>query len=808
MEKIGVRALVTFVLRSGSIDTRRNSSNHSALEGTRIHAWLQKKGGESYSSEVFLKTIVPMGKSEIQIEGRADGIIRDDTGITIDEIKTSETPFEELAPGTVDLFWAQAMCYGHIVCQDESLDSITLQLSYYQTNTKKLTVTTKEMTAEALAKFFEEVTTSFEAWVIFKADWRAKRDTSLQDLKFPYGHYRKGQRELAVAVYKTIATKQILYAEAPTGTGKTISTLFPALKGMGEGLFQRLFYLTAKTSTRQVAEAALKDLGQAGAELKSVTLTARAKVCFMDEVICTPEYCPYANGYYDRVQDGLRDILEHENELTRPVVETYAKKHTLCPFEFALDASTFCDTIIGDYNYLFDPRVYLQRFFTDIDLDNFFLVDEAHNLVSRGRQMYSASLSSDLISQQMKVWPKEAVKTPVGKATLSLKRAFARLAKQLTEVVADPPVDVPTQVRYEADQDLFLSKIPFERFNNACQKYATLVHEWLPQQGNTLLADSILVIYLEVLNFLKISDFFDDGYVALLQNLGVKKGYQVRLVCLDPGHYLQDSLQKGLGAILFSATLSPLRYYQDVLGATDASLAYQLPSPFQPEKQGIFVSRYVDTTYQNRDASLNAIVESLHLMVASKTGNYLCFFPSYTYLDQVLTAYQVAYPTETCLRQNQTMDDHQRQEFLAQFTTHPTQSQLGFCVLGGAFSEGVDLQGDRLIGVAIVSVGLPGISLETNLLKDYYQHKNQQGFDYAYQLPGMNNVMQAAGRLIRGLNDTGVILLLDRRFSQPRYTQLMPPHWAHYQVVNSTTALATQLNNFWKGIDHENATHA
>ncbi len=774
--KISVRNLVEFILRRGSIDNRKKS-NHTALEGAKIHRKLQKEAGETYEKEVFLKTTVELDDIQLTIEGRADGIFQKDGLYYIDEIKTSEPRFEDLEQEQVDLFFHQARVYAYIYCHKQELTEINLQLTYFQTTEEQITRKTEYQTIEQLDEFFKKLIADYEEWMIFRENWRTVRNASLMALKFPHDNYRKGQRELAVAAYKTIKTKQKLFAEAPTGTGKTVSTLFPTLKAIGEESGERVFYLTAKTITRQVAEDAMVAFNDAGAEVKSVTLTAKDKICFLDETTCNPDQCPYANGYYDRINEGLWDLLNHENQITREVIETYAKKHTLCPFELSLDVSLWCDVIIGDYNYLFDPTVYLRRFFEEEkNEDNIFLIDEAHNLVNRSREMYSAELSYRGAKNVYAIVPKEFKK---------LRRRINKLLKEFDKI---------QELSNEGGWDYHHQKAPAESLITAGYQLSEVIQEWLAEFPEHAIQETILPFYFDLLHFLKISEFYDDHYETTVEK--TYHDFVIKEFCIDPSLFLEQSLDKGRSSLLFSASFSPLSYYQETLGGKE-SLAYRLPSPFPEENQQVLIANYIETTYRKREESSPRLVETINQFISGKTGNYFIFFPSYQYLDQTVEAFKERYPEVRVLIQETVMNETEREDFLANFKIDPAETLVAFCVLGGIFSEGIDLRGTRLIGSMIVGVGLPQMNHEQELIKEYYDEKDNLGFAYAYQLPGMNKVLQAAGRVIRDTTDEGIVVLADRRFATRNYRQLFPNHWHKAKNVNNINELSSEIHRFW-----------
>lgn len=797
--KLGIRELIEFTLRSGDLNASMNSTN-TAMEGARIHRMLQKSRGEHYQKEYSLEHQVTLAGKPYLVHGRADGVILAGPDTLIEEIKTSDAAFEDLSENTLTLYWGQAKMYGYILMTDEHLEQVTLQLTYYRRPTEEVTTRKLTLTLAEATTFFDEVVTEYETWLQLQADLRQSRNTSIATLAFPFDHYRTGQRELAVSVYKTLRLKKQLFIEAPTGTGKTISTVFPCIKAMGENQIQRLFYLTAKQSTRRVAEQALSLLGEQGLVLRSITLTAKDTITFPEEVDLAPEDNPYMVGYYDRLKPALKDILTSETAITRSTIETYARKHQVDPFEFSLDVSLFCDVIICDYNYLFDPQVYLQRFFAvDHDDDNFFLVDEAHNLVSRSRDMYSTSLTlgplTDLIAETKH---QSEGSTTLLRSFRSLRKAFFKFAGPLLESKDHESV-------FNASAD---------GFNKAVNQLAEHISDWLgaEKRPQTDFTKAVLDYYFSCLSYLKIADFYDDTYRTKI-TIGDDPDRDItfKQLCLDPSAFLHDCLEKGRGAVLFSATFSPLDYYQRVLGGNEDSLCYQLPSPFPPKHQTILVTNYINTTYRQRDANLVKIITSIKTLVNGKTGNYLIFLPSYSFLSTVSLAFQTAYPDIATVVQTAKMTEPDRNEFLAAFQPHPNHSLVGFAILGGLFSEGIDLTADRLIGVGIVSVGLPGLSTENDLLRDYFDAQNEPGFEYAYQLPGLNHVFQAAGRLIRSTKDVGVVLLMDQRFATPRYTRYFPPHWQYHRVLRQETELAPTIDAFWQAVStnsqSKEATH-
>lgn len=782
-EKIGIRELVEFVLKGGDLVTT-SSNDHSAQEGTRIHHLLQKKWPATIAAEVDLKGEFTHAAHTIQVHGRADGVrYADHLPSEILEIKTSPVAFKDLTTNTLELYWSQAKFYAHLLLTKYDLPQLKITLIYYQTTTKQITEKSVTVSRDQVKVFTNNVIASYAVWLDLVADLHRQRDQAITQLKFPFSSYHQNQHELAAAVYRTIASQKKLLVEAPTGTGKTISTLFPAIKALGAGLCTRIFYLTAKRSTRMVARDTIKLLHEHGLNLHMVVLTAKDQIIFKEERDLADEDNPFLLGYYDRIRPALLDILQHEQLIDPETIWTYARKHTVDPFEYSLDISLFCDVVICDYNYLFYPLVYLQRFFTQPDPHNVFLVDEAHNLIDRSRQMYTKEISS-------------AALVPLLSQLKDQPRRRQRLIHLLERVLDSFDALKITLQKYH--QETLMMTEAATDFNKRLDTFCEFTSDWLKEHQQDELYDEIKDYFLTAHAFLKINDYYGPTFRTRL--LVVDDELTIRTICLDSSHLLADSLNLGGGTVLFSATLSPLPYYREMFGLdddTNQGLLYQLPSPFASDHLGLFVTNDIQTTYQKRPASLGQVSATIYQLLASHPGNYLIFLPSYSYLEQVVARFNRDYPEIATVCQTGTMDNEARTNFLANFVANPTSSLVGFAVLGGMFAEGIDLQGSRLAGVAIVSVGLPRINPETDELRKYFTAHHRDGFQYAYQLPGLNNVFQAAGRVIRGEDDVGVVVLIDQRFASPRYTQFYPPHWQHFQLTNSPQQLQLALKKFW-----------
>ncbi|AQW21376.1 ATP-dependent helicase [Lentilactobacillus curieae] len=778
--QIGIRTLVEFILRRGDL-VPTSVSDNSMAAGSRIHRKIQKSRPSTYSSEVALKTDFDYLDTTYEISGRADGINRTDSETLIEEIKTSDVKFSELPDNTLDLYWAQAKVYGYILMTTEGLDQVTIQLTYVQTPDEQITPTKIVYKKTEATEFFNSLISEYKKWLKLSRDLAESRVTTAKAVTFPFPKYRAGQYDISKVVYKTIVNDKHLFLEAPTGTGKTISTLFPAVKSMGEELINRIFYFTAKQSTRRVCEEAVKLLSGKGLAIKSITLTAREQISFPEEKDVPADQNPYMVGYYNRIKPAILDIINNESQITKAEVQSYAQKHQVDPFEFSLDVSLFCDIIICDYNYLFDPQVHLQRFFSVPDNTNCFLIDEAHNLVSRAREMYSATLSMKPIPNLIeRLKANEEENQPVIKRLRGLKRAFMRYSKESRD----------------NDESTYSQVEPIPNFTSKVSKLIDAIHDWLSGRKPSDTVDAVVDYYLSCRTYNLISQYYDETYRTRI--VLTDDDILFRQFCIDPAQQISESLDLGRAAILFSATLSPLDYYRRVLGNEPNSIKYAAGSSFPRNNFELIIQQGIDTTYRHRQNSIPDICASLFAMINGREGHYLAFFPSMTYMNKVVEAFNLAYPDIETHMQQADMSHEERTEFLNRFRATDGKTMMGFAVLGGIFSEGVDLKSEQLIGVAIVGVGLPMINEESNLVKDYYDNDNHQGFMFAYQLPGFNNVTQAAGRLIRTQTDKGIIVLMDARFAQNRYRSIFPTQWSKPRIINSPTALSDIVSKFWR----------
>jgi len=771
---ISIRNLVEFILRNGDLDARYTGASR-ALEGTRAHQRIQKSQGEEYTAEVSLKHRIEHPGGYITVQGRADGIIKQEGKVLIDEIKTTAKPLEEIDDTYDLLHWAQAKCYGYIYALQNHLTGISIQLTYYQLDTEEIKRFIKHYEFEELELFFKDLIERYLEWANLIGDWHNRRDKSIQQMEFPFPIYRKGQRKLAVSVYKTIKEEKKIFIQAPTGIGKTISVLFPAIKAMGEGITEKIFYLTAKTITRQVAEEAFKKMKDKGLNFKALTLTAKEKICFEKDSSCNPEECSYAKGHFDRVNDAIRELFERENDFIRDTIEHYARKHNVCPFELSLDLALWADCVICDYNYVFDPSVYLRRFFQDNEGNYSFLVDEAHNLVDRARSMFSSGLYKKSILEIKRKM--KGQNSALVKSLRKLNSFMVKEKKQCSEAGFAVQKEEPTEI------------YPLLR------EFISQADQWLIINEKTEVYEELLELYFQAVNFLKIAEFYDERYVTYREN--GSQDFKIKLYCVDPSYLLGEAVKRGKAAVFFSATLLPSHFYHKMLGGGETDSTIQLPSPFERKNLCLIIAGSISTRYKDREHTYEEVAEYIMGAVQKKKGNYLVYFPSYKYMEGVHDCFRGKYASVKTITQTPSMSEEERELFLAAFQPDNLETMVGFAVLGGIFSEGIDLIGDRLVGTVIVGVGLPQICLETNIIREHFQQINNSGFEYAYMYPGMNKVLQAVGRVIRTENDRGIVLLMDDRFLTGRYQQIFPKEWFPFIRIKKPEELEGHIDNFW-----------
>ncbi len=775
--RISVRSLVEFLLRSGDLDNRRGGfAEREAMQmGSRLHRKIQKSMGGAYQAEVPLKFEKEYEHFVLSVEGRADGIFTDPEGTAVDEIKGIFQNLERLEE-PLPLHLAQAKCYAYIYGLERKFEKIGVQMTYCQMETEEIRRFREIYTLEELDLWFAGLLDQYWKWAEAQWQWEQKRDASMPGLEFPFP-YRPGQKEMVSAVYRSVLRRKQLFVQAPTGVGKTMSTVFPAVRACGEGLGSRIFYLTAKTITRTVAEEAFSILEDRGLAFKVLTITSKEKMCLLEEPDCNPAACQRARGHYDRINEAVFEILTGQSRYQREDILAQSEKWQVCPYELELELASWMDAIICDYNYVFDPDVKLRRFFGEGSRkeDFIFLIDEAHNLVERGREMYSAEVcKEDFLEMKKKVRP----------FSKKLERALERCNHQL--------------LLYKRECEKIQRFESVGTFAMLAAGVLGELEDFLQDLEEGALRKEVLEFYFRVRAFVSIYDLVDSNYMVYGRHR--EDGcFCLKLCCVNPAGNLQNCLDRGRSAVFFSATLLPVTYYKKLLsGRGEEDYAVYIPSPFDPGKRRLLIGRDVSSRYKRRGPEeYRRIAGYIHAFVQARPGNYMVFFPSYLMLEEVYGIYREEYGGEDCLCQMPSMQEGEREEFLQAFREGREEKLLGFCVMGGIFAEGIDLSGEKLIGALVVGTGLPQISDERELLRIFYEEKGENGFDYAYRFPGMNKVLQSAGRVIRTPEDRGVIALLDDRFCGPEYRALFPREWSDAEVC-TLKAVPGLLRDFWE----------
>ena len=771
--ELSVHQLVDFLLRKGDIDNRIFNRS-SMAEGTLLHALYQSKQGKDYISEYALKMTFTVDEVEITLQGRADGIIYRDGEYTLDEIKTTIIDLKEFRDENIEWHLGQAKCYAYMFAKEKGLDTISIKLTYIKQGDikEKLFCDYTFFTSELETYIYSLLEEYIQFYnIVFRL--QESRDESIKTLDFPFEKYRKGQRDLAKYAY-SIATKGgKLYIEAPTGIGKTMSTLYPFIKAMKEDEKSKIFYLTAKNSGKMNAHQAMSILKENGLKAIDILITAKEKICFCKDKECNPDECPFAKGYYNKIQNVIKQGLLSFDEFDHDTIVAMAKTYEVCPFELELDLSLFSDIIICDYNYVFDPVSYMKRYFDEDSSHYLVLVDEAHNLVDRSRKMYSSSL--------MKSTYDAAKKSIRGNKNKKLKLLMSNTKKKLF----DPFEELEKGIHEYPD----ISVEMYRFLDNFVNKY-----QEISKEDNRDITKELTEFYLELNRFKRISEFFSENYLYYIEK--TNDDLIFNLTCLDASKFIKAILGRIKGSVLFSATLSPSEYYIDLLGGeSDTNPSISLDSPFPKENLKILVAPKVSVKYKNREKSYQEVADYVKLFTSQKIGNYFVYLPSYEYLDRLKDYLDLDENIDVHYQERE-MTEFEKEEFLSSFQANPKRTNVGFAIIGGAFGEGVDLVSDRLIGVMIVGIGLPKINYESDKIASYFDETGKKGYDYAYIYPGMNKVMQAVGRLIRSESDRGVALLVDERYLTYEYRSLFRKEWDNYEVVISKDELPDILQKF------------
>ena len=749
-----VKEIVSYVYQSGDLNMEYFAKGRAQL-GTNAHQVVQKKY-QKEECEVYAQHTLLIDEHEVTMTGRMDLLLEKDGQFIVGEIKSTTRKLDAIKENDRPAHYGQGKFYAYmIMMQKPQLENITVRLIYCDLDGKKTKSFDQIYTKEVLEDFVYDTLKIYVDWMVILIKSQQQKLATAKTLDFPFGEFRTYQRELSGSVYHCIKHKKNLLLRAPTGIGKTMATLYPSLKALTNGE-QKIFYFTAKTMGRTVAEKAFSICQENGLQAKVTTITAKEKVCFMEEVKCDPAYCPYARGFFDRIRAATEDLFQAASLFDRSTIEAYAHKHEVCPFEFSLSMASISDGIIGDYNYLFDPRAYLRRFFEE-ESDHVVLIDEAHNLYDRACEMFSATLSKSMVIAGKKAYKGRSA---------TMKKTFDQLLTCFESYEFDRIID---EFRLDVDYKLL------RQVEDALETLETYLH----RAGDSAARTTLINFYYELLQFSRISEYFTESFRFRLE--ATEEDFTASIICLNPGEHLARRLEHVKSAILFSATLHPLDYFHKILLNNQPAEHLFLPSPFQRENLDLRINYGISTKYKDRDATTHALAKEIHQLTLQKSGNYMIFFPSYAYMSQIYDVYEnLTGDTQHLVMQQKNMSETDREDFLKHFdVTHKQQTLVAFAVLGGVFGEGIDLIGDALIGAVIVGVGLPGINPLIEERKKYFENEIGEGYRYAYIIPGFNKVMQAVGRVIRTETDCGLVLLIDNRYMEQAYLDLFPYEWQH-----------------------------
>lgn len=770
--KLSVRELVEFIYKSGDINVKAMSTDR-ALEGIKAHKILQSQMGEDYQKEFFLKKEFELNNILFIIEGRADGIIIENEKVTIDEIKSTYTNLDLIDENYNTAHMAQAKCYAYIYGVDNNLDELDVQLRYYNIDSGKTKILSSKYTIDELRLFFYDLLNMYIDWAETIINLRKEREKTVNSLKFPFNEYRQGQRNFSVAVFQSIKEGKKLFAQAPTGVGKTISTLFPAIKILNSKNNTKIYYLTAKSSTKAIAFDTIKLMTDRGLKLRTTVITAKDKICFMDETKCDPEHCPYARGYYDKLNEPLKKSIKNNCLYDRDYIENIGKIYEICPFEFSLDLAYMSDVVICDYNYYFDPRVALQRDDVFKNNNDILLVDEAHNLEDRTRSMYSPELLKEEYYDVYKLM--KTINKKISSSLSTINKKFIEIKKR-----AEEPF-----IFEEEPSDLI----------NSLRKFVVLAEEYINDRKNENVPDELVDIYFKSTFFIKISEIADDTFCYYVDS--TKNKTIVKLFLIDPSTILKEILKKAWSSVFFSATLTPLKYFRYILGGADEDYLLKIKSPFEENNLKLMITEDLSMKYVVRNENIDAACRYINEVVTEKKGNYMVFFPSYSFMEKTFETYEQLYDISNIIFQEQGINEEEQTLITDKFKNET--GVVLFTVVGGIFSEGIDLPLEKLIGAVIIGTGIPQISFERNIIRNFFDNKFNSGYDFAYKYPGFNKILQSAGRVIRTEDDKGIVLLIDSRLCQMTYLKLFPEHWNHYIKIKNLNEIKKQISEFWKG---------
>lgn len=790
--ELSVEQLCSMALSCGDLGGDRNEPfGVRAADRSAITQQLGALYGLDYHFSVRLHNTVKTDDVYFCVEGVADGILYLDGEWIVDGYGKLNSP-SFVSPRLASLY-----CIAYFLCTQKQLDGVKIRGVSLDSD-GELEFSQSYMTREQLRETYHSL---FSRLV-----WRGKllyerasvRLPSTATLRFPYKTLRDSQTEMIKECYRDIKHKNRLFCQAPTGIGKTISTLYPAAKCVGEGFADRIFYLTSKQSIRREAIGAMDKLAYSGAKLRTCVISARESACANHSAKrrggrlssnCCAELCPYAAGYYDRLPAALEDIISSGDIYDGDAITKCAEKYKICPYELSLDLSELCDVIICDYNYVFSPTVYLKRYFSDACQRGekyIFLVDEAHNLPNRARDMFSKKLECRAFELLRDELESDCELYHSCEDVISEFESLKLLCRDNMHYFASGE-----SAGYSVERELPA------KLGEALGAFSKKADAWLKKNPDHAARFRVEELSFELFEYRKIAELFDGGYLVFVNVKDERTS--ILLYCLDPAPQLSACFNKAISSVLFSATLTPTEYFADILGGGKSGVSVSFKSPFDPSNLCVSVVDGISTRYEDREKSYKKISSCIAATVSAKSGNYMVFFPSYSYLEEVKDVFCKKYPKVRVLEQRKNMSAADKEAFLSSFVDDG-KTRIGFCVLGGSFSEGIDLPGNRLIGAIVVGVGLPGISDENNIIRDYYENKNGCGYDYAYTYPGMNAVLQASGRVIRTEQDRGIVVLIDDRFSEPKYRTLFPDEWKNAKFARNAQTLAEIARVFWENI--------
>jgi DNA excision repair protein ERCC-2 len=770
--KASVREVAELIYGSGDL-VSENYLIRRAEEGIAIHTEHQSLYKEQDKSEVFIDYEETNEEYSLYISGRIDGIIVRNKKTIIEEIKSTTKDLDSVDEETSPAHLAQAKLYAYFYALKNHRKKINVRLTYIHVFTKKAKSINFLFSIENLVSFFKDTIRQYIGWLKVIDDHENDRNKSIAGLKFPFDHYRDGQRELMGACYKTIIRKDILYAIAPTGVGKTIATLFASLKAINQKS-QKVFYLTAKNLGKRVALKTVEMLMENGLAAKTAEITSKDNICLQETRDCDPEKCPYSKGYYNRVFAAVRDLHEHENLFSKEIIVRYALKHEICPFEFSLDASYYADIIICDYNYAFCPRTHLIRYFDEESkYSPILLVDEAHNLVSRSKDMYSGTISKIRILTLAKL----------------LKETGCQVQKEIHEIMGyfDGYIAQLESVDYQViDYN--------EGFSDAASRLFMKADAFINDNKSVSNKSEIIKLLMDILRFTKTSEYFDSDFVYAIEKSD--DDILANIQCLDASKFILKTLKEHtVGSVFFSATLYPITYYRNMLTQNSGNYI-RIDSPFDPAHLNLVAVNDVSTRYRDRMQSIGRVVEVIRTLGQGKKGNYIAFFPSYEYLS--LVNEELAKTSNDCyIIQKREFTLKEREEVVNLFRNNE-KTQIGLFVMGGMFAEGIDYIGDMLSGVVVIGTGLPKYGGYNNVVKSHFDEKFGNGFDFAYTYPGLSKVIQAVGRVIRTETDRGIAILIDDRFTSIKYQKLYPKEWSHMKTITDIKELKSDILRFWE----------